>query len=247
MNERFIYIPLIVLISCTPEGFETNTTSISSTNVALTGFFEELPVSPTSGAEPFCGDGFINPNEECDEGALTCFDYYCENSCVNCLLKRYIFVTSIVHSANFGGLDGADHLCNDLAQKNPIIFKRKFRAWLSSSNDDAKDRFQRGLGPYYRLDNVIVVVTGEDFIKGTLIHPIISDEDGFFRSSLVFTNTLPNGTKASSLDCNNWNSNKIYDYTFLGNSDKNDSRWTFDTKQSSCAVSRPIYCVEEVL
>lgn len=252
-TKYFFITASTVLLACPPEGEMggTETLDTSSSFSTSSGAFEDFSIStlsPTSGASPFCGDGYVNDNEECDDGLSTCFDYYCENDCIKCLIKRYVFVTSITKTGNLGGFDGADGFCNDLAQKNPIIFKRKFRAWLSTPNVDAKLRFQRGNGPYYRLDGVIVTVTGEDFVTNSnLIHSISSDEDGLFRDSFVFTNTLPDGTAISETDCENWTNDGISYYTFVGNSDKLDSRWTFDTEQSSCARPKRIYCIEEAI
>jgi hypothetical protein len=67
------------------------------------------------------------------------------------------FVTSVggPNGGNFGGLDGADAFCDQLATAaSPALGAKTWRAYLSTSTVDARDRI--GTGPWRNFNGVIV-------------------------------------------------------------------------------------------
>jgi hypothetical protein len=67
------------------------------------------------------------------------------------------FVTSTDQAGNLGGLDGADVLCQRLAQAAGSPATRTWRAYLSTQGDgavNARDRI--GSGPWHNADGVMI-------------------------------------------------------------------------------------------
>ena len=73
-----------------------------------------------------------------------------------------------------------------------------------------------------------------------------ADESGAAASGkIVWTNTLPDGTQASNLHCNNWSSSKGADTTTVGDSSKTDPAWTNLGGGQFCALANRLYCFED--
>jgi hypothetical protein len=101
----------------------------------------QAPDNGNGGAPPADGDAG-EPPPSGDAGADTSMSF---------------FVTSRggPDGGNFGGLAGADALCTTLATAaNPALASKTWRAYLSTSEEDARDRI--GSGPWRNFNGVII-------------------------------------------------------------------------------------------
>ncbi len=138
---------------------------------------------------------------------------------------KRVFVTSQTYDGNLGGITGGDQKCQTSA--NSANLGGSWKAWLSDSNTDAKNRIPDA--KYVRIDgqtiaNSKAILTsniGNNFLQ----NPIDIDERGNIYSSShngvgqnpeVWTGTEYNGTKifgtASNgtqavVDCSDWTTN----------------------------------------
>jgi hypothetical protein len=78
---------------------------------------------------------------------------------------RRIFVTSQVYTADLGGLSGADAKCQALADAAGL--GGTFKAWLSDSKTDARDRVTHVGDPYTLADGVTVVAPDWHYLMNT--------------------------------------------------------------------------------
>jgi hypothetical protein len=115
------------------------------------------------------------------------------------------------------GLAGADEFCRSLAAAaNPALANKPWRAYLSTSTVNAKDRI--GKGPWYNQKLVKIADTVADLIdpaknligattgydeKGTIVPGIAAG--GTNNRHDILTGTLANGM-ASTTTCSNWTS-----------------------------------------
>ena len=84
------------------------------------------------------------------------------------------FVTSTTHDGNLGGLDGADGICQDLAEAAGAGDKT-WAAYLSAENDGTPihARTRIGDGPWYNSEGVLVAQ------NLTALHQLTGDHDLF--------------------------------------------------------------------
>lgn len=267
------------------DGIPTTTTATTTT-----GSNDEEPGTSSSGADTTgglsgCGDGIVDANEECDDGAAgNADDRFCKKDCklnvcgdgqlfvgwelcdegiansdeygslcgsqcmpgarcgdhklqaefetcdlgpgngtakgdeqgilcdVSCRAEQLRgFVTKDVFTGNLGGLGGADLKCRTAAEAAGLPQPERFRAYLSTGDLDAKDRFEKVATswPY-------VLVTGKKFADnfptlveaGPLGEGIMVTETGVaLYDEYVATNTDPGGIKFSpDQHCQAWTS-----------------------------------------
>lgn len=160
-----------------------------------------------------------------------------------------IFTTSQEYTGNLGGLAGADAKCQALASAAGLT--GTFKAWLSDSNTNAKDRFMTQNLPYYRTDNVIVANSLADLIDGSLSSSISKDQQGTTIPSgggtyNVFTGTDRYGVKKNGYVCNDWTSSLEEDSCSLGSSMYTDYQWTEGNEATSiCSFPFRLFCLED--
>lgn len=135
------------------------------------------------------------------------------------------FVSSVGSGAdggNYGGLVGADNLCQALAEEAGAG-TRVWRAYLSTAAEDARDRI--GLGPWYNAGGVMVAEDVEQLHANGIPYsdpPVIVDEAGepvpLFEHDIV-TGTRPDGTWYEGRTCADWTSSSVDDVAQVGHSD----------------------------
>jgi len=154
-----------------------------------------------------CGDLYLQPLEECDDGnadsgdgcSEVCLEEVCgngridydevcddgntddEDSCnFDCSTEiRRVFVTSNLFNGNLGGLAGADAKCQEAAGNAGLT--GTYKAWLSDSVAAAKDRLTHFNNGYYVLVDGTPVIDGWDDLVTfpfDLINSINIDENG---------------------------------------------------------------------
>jgi cysteine-rich repeat protein len=122
------------------DGHEHGTTDASGTTTGT-----ETTESSTGEPMAVCGNGVLEAfgpvPEECDDGNLDPDDG-CSDTCA---LDRRVFVTSVLYNGRFESLKHQPTRCaRTLPTTRAGRMRLKYRAWLSDSTTDARDRFKRG-------------------------------------------------------------------------------------------------------
>jgi hypothetical protein len=136
------------------------------------------------------------------------------------------FVTSVGNlSGDFGGVDGADQFCQELADAAGAG-GRTWRAYVSTSSVDARDRI--GAGPWYDAAGGLVAESVDDLHASGLFHENALDENGQavpngktnpgFNEHDILTGSLQDGT-SSGLDCAGYTSSSRGDQATVGHCD----------------------------
>ena len=150
-----------------------------------------------------------------------------------------VFVTSAPSSGELGGLEGADAHCQQLADDAGL--DGTYRAWLSSSAVDARDRLIGSRG-WMRVDRKLVADTVADLVEGRILHPIRIDELGNdIGLSDVYTGTGTDGA-VQSFTCEDWTA--AAGFGGVGNSAFGGVSFGMgpDGSGTSCSLERPLYC-----
>lgn len=113
-------------------------------------------------------------------------------------LANYVFVTSTTHLVSTFGSDlaGADAICMQRASAAGLA--GTYRAWLSSSTVNARERLSGARG-WYRPDGKPVADRVEDLLAGRMFYPIRVDENGDDIGIVgpeVATGTVSNGGRS---------------------------------------------------
>jgi len=195
-----------------------------------------------------CGDcgNPCDPGETCSGGA--------------CLSTRRVFLSSAVVSADFGGVEGADAICADLADTAGL--GSNFMAWVSSADQGVSvaDRFEPHDGPYVLLDGTPIAADWDDLIDGTLDAPILLDEygeapGGFGGGSChggatctqVFTGTTAGGGayEGQHDDCDGWSTTTYLPAFSGGDATATDQGWSLFAAGLRCDYAARLYCFEQ--
>jgi cysteine-rich repeat protein len=177
-------------------------------------------VLETFGAEPEeCDDGNLDPEDGCDD---------------TCALDRRVFVSSTLHQGgNGGGLTGltglksADAICANLADDQGWPEGLSYRAWLSDSETDARDRLKRGRGRLVMVNGLVLARSWEALLAGDLENPLEVTEKSETYQGWVWTGTRPDGTAVpGSEHCEDWKTDSIFPTGHFGYSDRMMGEWT---------------------
>jgi hypothetical protein len=154
-----------------------------------------------------------------------------------------VFVTSTVYGGILGGLDGADTICQQLAEASNL--RGTYKAWLSDSTDSPSTRFVRSTGPYQLVDGTRIAANWTSLTDGSLRAPIKLTEakSTVTGSEFVWTHTLVDGTAAPSDDhCGDWK-------VATGNGGRGtatlaDANWT-QSGSEACNTGQHLYCFQQ--
>ena len=111
-----------------------------------------------------------------------------------------VFVTQTAYQGDFGGLDGADAICQERAAAAGLP-GTGWKAWLSDSTWNAINRIPEG--QYFLVDGTLVANSITDLTDGSLEAPINRNEYGQAQSGIVWTATTLDGIGTGNT-CNNW-------------------------------------------
>jgi len=118
-----------------------------------------------------------------------------------------VFITSTAHSINFGGVAGADAICQNLADTSPLTQGGRYLAWISDSlGNSPSTRFNQVSVPYQLTSGTHIANSYSDLITCNpfcLLANLSLDENSNFEASRTFTGTATNGNPTGS-DCVNW-------------------------------------------
>jgi hypothetical protein len=163
-----------------------------------------------------------------------------------------VFITSETSSGNIGGLASADSWCQKLAESAGLA--GTYKAWLSDSTTDARERITNASVPYTLVDGITVVANDfSDLTDGEIAHEIDQQENGVAISrSTVWTGTSFDGLVVSvpicaSCACRDWRWGEPGDRGGAGavfDGVNTDARWT-QAETRTCETPARIYCFEQ--
>jgi len=150
---------------------------------------------------------------------------------------------SLWSDATGTGLAAGDAICQSLATAQSIT--GTFKAWLSDSTTNAKDRFTSN-GPWVRLDGVKIANNMADLTDGAIYSTINLTETGQYMGAYgVFTGTVSNGTAHAST-CSNWTSNSSAVHGMAGIANYANQKWTEYYDLWGCDLTiYHLYCLED--
>jgi hypothetical protein len=118
-----------------------------------------------------------------------------------------------------------------------------FKAWLSSSTIDARDRITSN-GPWIRLDGVRIANSKADLTDGSLFTSInLNDNGAYFGNFAVWTGTDSSGMK-SAATCNDWTSSNAAVSGTAGTAADAGGGWTARSTYP-CGYGFHLYCFED--
>lgn len=136
-----------------------------------------------------------------------------KTECTTCQVKvkdsTFVFLSSGEYYGNFGGIEGVDDVCQQLATEAYLSNPESYKAWISDSDTFVKDRFFHSPLPYKLINGEIIAENWEDLIDGDIKRAINIDESGnSYNSAVVWTGTDRHGLGFSSpsYNCRDWSS-----------------------------------------
>ncbi len=155
------------------------------------------------------------------------------------------FVSSETFGGNLGGLAGADGQCARLATAANLA--GSYKAWLSSSTIDARDRFA-GARVWSLPDGRLIADTLTDLNAGKMAYPIHQDENGnIVDDEKVWTNTLGTGLRGPGAACSDWTTSSISVFSSPeGYTSGGPRAWSqYDSLGfvTACSVPKRLYCL----
>ena len=220
----------------------------------------------------FCGDGYVRmgaddeaDNEECDLGEENGPDATCDESCT--LRALAVFVTSLEFNGNLkdhdplkqSGVNGADAVCQALADEVGLSQVSSFKAWISDGATSPAERFTAMAGgrSYALLDGTPIASDWSDLVDGSIANPInltelwaaydgMGDESELFAlDAFVWTNTDADASAiGEGQSCTNWSNASSEKFGWFGWTGAKDDAWTKTSSDLCSAVSR-LYCFEQ--
>jgi hypothetical protein len=156
-----------------------------------------------------------------------------------------VFVTSTEYTGGgFGGLSGADSICNQRAAAGSL--GGTYTAWLSTSTTNAADRVYHNPDGYVTTHGEIVANSWADLINAEsvdLLHTINYNEFGADVGNVMpWTGTYENG-QATASNCNDWTSSTSSYGGTVGLTNNDNMYWSEYTDEG-CDLSYPLYCFE---
>ncbi len=166
-----------------------------------------------------------------------------------------VFLTSVDGTADLGswadadsktGLAAADAICQARAAAGSLNDPSSFKAWISDSTTDAKDRFLDD-GPRVRLDGVRVAESRSELLDALLDSSINLTELGtYIGNSGVWTATTTAGVSSGD-SCSDWTSASSASSTQTGSAWATDVDWTASFTTDCSFAFATLYCFEDTV
>lgn len=165
--------------------------------------------------------------------------------------KKIVFISSENYDGDLNGLSGADEKCRDLANDADLPNHNDFKAWLSDSAHNARDRLTHSAIPYVLTNGVVVADNWDDLVAlnnggiNYLQNTINTDENGVGHNDYVWTATEYDGVPEQYPEfCNNWHSNNWNELGGKGYSYDTRNTWTA-AGYERCNSKLRIYCIQQ--
>jgi hypothetical protein len=155
---------------------------------------------------------------------------------------KRVFLSSVTHDGNFGGLAGMDTFCT--ARATAASLGGTWKAYASTSSVSAPSRLT-DVSPWYDVDNTTVAVAAKASLSdGSSITGLVFDEFGTAHSGQsVYTGTTSTGTPDHDT-CSDWTD--IVGNGMTGLTGGGPAPWFWENAQTDfCDVTRRIYCFEQ--
>lgn len=204
-------------------------------------------------AEPGCGDGIVDVDEECDDGNAQAGDGCSHHCLLELAAPKRVFITSGMLTGAMGGLAGADAVCQSLADGAGLT--GTYLAWLSDGIVAPAFRFTHATEPYVLVDGTPIAEDWADLVDGTLMHAIDLTEGGtppaqgthVCGQTAVWSNVTADGGHADAAShCVGWtDANGIQSHS--GRWDLTGADWSAScfAGGATCLWAAPIYCFEQ--
>jgi cysteine-rich repeat protein len=198
----------------------------------------------TTDPSPACGDGLVEQGEECDDG-----DLIPDNGCSDtCTADIRAFVSSTTYKAGeLMSITLADALCFNHALNADLIDPLRFKAFLSDSDTDARDRF-KGRGRIVLMNGIVFADSWSTLLAGELHGPLEVTEKIETYHGKIWTGTRPDGTAVpDSTHCADWSTNSALEAAYYGYSDEVSGEWLLADQldnPADCPAPLAIYCFE---
>lgn len=164
---------------------------------------------------------------------------------------KVVFLTSTSSYGSLGGLEGADAVCQSLAEAAGL--PGTFMAWLSTSSASPATRMTRATTPYRLVTGALVANNWDDLVDGSIASPIFITERGtgldginyICQGAEVWSNTTTAGEWSGVDACGGWTS-----MTGTGTAARftqSNANWTDGSCPAiACMYTQiPLYCVEQ--
>ena len=192
-------------------------------------------------------ESFAAEPEECDDGNLVPDD-----GCgATCALDRRVFVSSVLYrGGDFKSLWQADARCANLADDQGWPDGLQYRAWLSDSTSDARDRLTRGWGRLVLANGLVLASSWSALLAGQLDNaPEVTEKSETYHGG-VWTGTRPDGTGVPGAQhCEQWTTESVLPLGHFGYSDRMQGEWTLadDPDQPiNCNLEFALYCFQSL-
>lgn len=171
---------------------------------------------------------------------------------------KTIFITSTFHNGNLGGLEGADQLCQGLANASSVVPKGEYLALLSTDDTNAASRIAPSVGPYIRPDGLPLAANSTALFNTkkelaqqpdlNLVNgPHMNEKGEIQGGDGAWTGSNGRGRRILNSNCANWNDGTVNSLGTLGSVSSPSSEWleTSDGPSSQdCDLEIHIYCVQ---
>jgi Protein of unknown function (DUF1554) len=212
--------------------------ALAATNLtpsAASSYYLVVPLSATN-------EGSYGKNSagaEIPRGTAVCRANQSTDGC-NQFIR--VFLSGPAYQGNLGNLGGADLKCQDLAVGAGL--GGTWKAWLSSSSQNAASRLLHSNLSYRRLDGAMIALNAAGFFSNTHLAPIVLDEHLSNLGSVeVWTGS--DGSGVGSGGCADWtSSNSGSVFPAVGLSDQTDPQWS-NAYLNFCDRFGHLYCIEQ--
>jgi hypothetical protein len=220
---------------------ESEAATVAGSDTSGTTSGEETAGTST-GHEAVCGNGVVEAGEDCDD-----MTNFCNAACVK---SMFVFVTSDppLQAGAIDGLIGADYQCRHRAAVMNFPNAERYRAWISTSTVDARDRVEHHAGRYILVNGLIVAENWDAFASAVHQNPINVTEQSQTLVVGVWTGTQPDGTRVPAQShCQDWTSSSALEKAYAGDSSFLDASWTLDQliNPIGCVSAVALYCIEQ--
>jgi hypothetical protein len=157
-------------------------------------------------------------------------------------VPNVVFVTAMAFTGDLGGLEGADAICNDIAQFAAL--PGTYRAWLSTAGNHVRDRLGDARG-WVRPDGLPFADRLSDLLAGRVYYPpVVTENETFPPVREVWSATGADGRfDVGSGECEGWTSASSEQSGATGTSVGGPVAFTDNRDASApCDTPRSILC-----
>lgn len=209
------------------------------------------PLDEVAAAGAVCGDYRCQADAPaCPSSCTTHADCVEGTWCANnaCIAAKWAFLTSSSFVADFGGLSGADTLCQSSADFAGLT--GTYRAWLADGTGSPATRFTQSAIPYVMPTEeggaIVLADSWADLTDGTLDATFSRNELGQWVSfGYVFSNVSTTGGLVSAdASCSGWTSTLSTDSAGRGAPNQTDATWSVNGTEP-CDETARLFCLQQ--